>query len=399
MQHAPISRARYVQENRKMRFQEANDGWSEGRLTQAEAALILGQCERSFRRHIDRFEADGLEGLLDKRLSQISKRRASGVEVDHVVQLYKSGFAGWNVAHFHSKYRAELSGARSYSWIKSVLQGAGVVKACKVRGKHRIKRECMPMAGMMIHQDTSTHRWVPEAVWDLVVTMDDATSEHTSMFFCAQEGTASSFHGLGQTIARYGLFASLYSDRGSHYFTTPEAGGKVDKANLTEVGRALSQLGIDHIAAYSPEARGRSERAFQTHQGRLPQELARAGITDMSSANQYLDQVYRGAHNREFAVASTLEGTAYVPFISGNLPDILCEQHDRKVDNDNCVSFEGMSLQIPADEFRYHYVRTKVRVHRYVDGTLALFHGPRKLASFSATGVPSAESEVLRLAA
>ena len=316
-----------------------------------------------------------------------------------IVQLYKSGFAGWNVAHFHSKYKAELSGARSYSWLKSVLQGAGVVKACKVRGKHRIKRERMPLAGMMIHQDASTHRWVPEAVWDLVVTMDDATSEHTSMFFCAQEGTASSFHGLGQTIARYGLFASLYSDRGSHYFTTPEAGGKVDKVNLTEVGRALSQLGIDHIAAYSPEARGRSERAFQTHQGRLPQELARAGITDMSSANQYLDQVYRGAHNREFAVASTLEGTAYVPFISGNLPDILCEQHDRKVDNDNCVSFEGMSLQIPADEFRYHYVRTKVRVHRYVDGTLALFHGPRKLASFSATGVPSAESGVLRLAA
>ena len=399
MQHAPISRARYVQENRKMRFQEACDGWSEGRLTQAEAAFILGQCERSFRRHIERFEADGLEGLLDKRLSQISKRRASGVEVDHVVQLYKSGFAGWNVAHFHSKYRAELSGARSYSWLKSVLQGAGVVKACKVRGKHRIKRERMPMAGMMIHQDASTHRWVPEAVWDLVVTMDDATSEHTSMFFCAQEGTASSFHGLGQTIARYGLFASLYSDRGSHYFTTPEAGGKVDKAHLTEVGRALSQLGIDHIAAYSPEARGRSERAFQTHQGRLPQELARAGITDMSSANQYLDQVYRGAHNREFAVASTLQSTAYVPFISGNLPDILCEQHDRKVDNDNCVSFEGMSLQIPADEFRYHYVRTKVRVHRYVDGTLALFHGPRKLASFSAAGVPCAESEVHRLAA
>ena len=399
MQHAPISRARYVQENRKMRFQEAYDGWSEGRLSQAEAALILGQCERSFRRHIERFEADGLEGLLDKRLSQISKRRASEVEVDHVVQLYKSGFAGWNVAHFHSKYRAELSGTRSYSWLKSVLQGAGVVKACKVRGKHRIKRERMPMAGMMIHQDASTHRWVPEAVWDLVVTMDDATSEHTSMFFCAQEGTASSFHGLGQTIARYGLFASLYSDRGSHYFTTPEAGGKVDKANLTEVGRALSQLGIDHIAAYSPEAHGRSERAFQTHQGRLPQELARAGITDMSSANQYLDQFYRGAHNREFAVASTLQSTAYVPFISGNLPDILCEQHDRKVDNDNCVSFEGMSLQIPADEFRYHYVRTKVRVHRYVDGTLALFHGPRKLARFSATGVPSEESEVRRLAA
>ncbi len=399
MQHAPISRARYMQENRKMRFLEAYDGWNEGRLTQAEAALILGQCERSFRRHIERYQNDGLQGLLDRRLSQVSRRRASAAEVDHVVHLYKSGFASWNVAHFHSKYKAEFAGARSYTWIKSVLQGAGVIKASRRRGKHRIKRERMPLAGMMIHQDASTHRWVPDSVWDLVVTMDDATSEHTSMFFCDQEGTASSFHGLGQTIARYGLFASLYSDRGSHYFLTPEAGAKVDKVRLTEVGRALKQLGIDHIAAYSPEARGRSERAFQTHQGRLPQELARAGITDMGSANQYLEKVYRAAHNREFAVASTLEGTAYVPFISGSLPDILCEQHDRKVDNDNCVSFEGLKLQIPADEFRFHYVRTTVRVHRYVDSTLALFHGPRKLADFDAHGMSLQSTEVHRLAA
>ena len=399
MQHSPISRARYVQENRKMRFQEAYEGWSEGRLTQAEAAQILGQCERSFRRHIERYESDGLQGLLDKRLSQVSKRRAGAGEVEQAVQLYKSGFAGWNVAHFHSKYKAQFAGTRSYSWLKSVLQGAGVTKANPRRGKHRTKRERMPLAGMMVHQDASTHRWVPDSVWDLVVTMDDATGEHTSMFFCDQEGTASSFHGLGQTIARYGLFASLYSDRGSHYFTTPQAGGKVDKVNLTQVGRALKQLGIDHIAAYSPEARGRSERAFQTHQGRLPQELARAGITDMQDANQYLEQVYRIEHNREFAVASTLQGTAYVAFISGSVPDILCEQHDRRVDNDNCVSFEGLTLQIPADEFRYHYVRTKVRVHRYVDSTLALFHGPRKLADFDATGTPIKPREVHQLAA
>ncbi len=399
MQHAPISRARYVQENRKMRFKEAFDGWTQGRLTQAEAALVLGQCERSFRRHIERYEADGLDGLLDKRLSQISRRRASGAEVDHVVQLYKSGFAGWNVAHFHTKYKAEFAGARSYSWLKTVLQGAGVVKGSKRRGKHRIKRERAPLPGMMAHQDASTHRWVPDELWDLVVTMDDATGDHTSMFFCEQENTASSFHGIGQTIARYGLFASLYSDRGSHYFHTPEAGGKVDKLNLTEVGRALRQLGIEHIAAYSPQARGRSERAFQTHQGRLPQELARAGITDMGSANRYLEQIYRTAHNREFGVPSTLTGTAYVPFISGNLPDILCEQHERTVGNDNCVSFEGLSLQIPADEFRYHYVRTKVRVHRYVDATLAVFHGPRKLAAYGATGLLTNAKEVLKLAA
>lgn len=404
MNHPPISRARYLQENRKMRFEEAYDSWTQGRITQSEAALLLGQCERSLRRHIERYEADGLEGLLDKRLSQISKRRASSAEIEHVVHLYKSGFAGWSVAHFHSKYKQQHLGmngldARSYSWLKTVLQGAGVVKAAKQTGKHRIKRERAPLPGMMIHQDASTHRWIPDEVWDLVVTMDDATGEHTSMFFCAQEGTLSSMHGLGQTIARYGLFASLYTDRGSHYFSTPVAGGKVDKQNHTQVGRALHQLGIEHIAAYSPQARGRGERAFQTHQGRLPQELAKAGITDMDSANAYLEQSYRAAHNQEFAVASTLPGTAYVPFISGSLPDVLCEHHERQVGNDNCVSFEGKSLQIPADEFKYHYVRAKVKVHRYVDATLALYHGPRRLASYDVLGVAIESQEVLRLAA
>lgn len=388
MLHSPISRARLQQENRAMRFTEAYEGWEERRLTQAEAALILGMSERNFRRHIDRYEADGLSGLLDKRLSQISQRKAATSEVDHVVALYKSSFAGWNLTHFHSKYASEFQGLRSYSWVKSVLQGAGVVNIAKKRGKHRIKRERMPLAGMMLHQDASTHPWVSAQVWDLVVTLDDASDEHTSMFFCHEEGTDSSFHGIGQTIQRYGLFASLYSDRGSHYFTTPEAGGKVDKVHLTQVGRALKQLGIDHIAAYSPQARGRGERAFQTHQGRLPQELARAGITDMDAANRYLEEVYRPAFNREFAKPSTMQGTAYVPFLSGSLPDILCEQYERKVDNDNTVSFEGLKLQIPADEYRYHYVRTNVRVHRYVDGTIGLFHGPRRLQSYDARGKP-----------
>ena len=369
-----------------MRFEQAYVGWNEGRLNQSEAAELLGQCERSFRRHVQRYEADGLQGLLDRRLSQISKRRASAAEVDQVVELYKTSFAGWNLSHFHSKYKAEFKGLRSYSWLKSVLQGAGAAKVHKARGKHRIKRDRAPLAGMMIHQDASTHRWVDQSVWDLVVTMDDATGEHTSMFFCEQEGSASSFHGIGQTIARYGLFASLYTDRGAHYFTTPKAGGKVDKVNLTQLGRALKQLGIGHIAAYSPQARGRSERAFQTHQGRLPQELARAGITDIQAANRYLEEVYRPGHNREFGVASRCEGTAYVPFISGNLPDILREQHERTADNDNCVSFEAMQLQIPTDEFRYHYVHTRLRVHRYVDATLAVFHGPRRLACYDAKG-------------
>ena len=229
---------------------------------------------------------------------------------------------------------------------------------------------------------------MPEQIWDLVVTMDDATSEHTSMFCCAEEGTDSSFHGIGQTIARHGLFCSLYTDRGSHYFHTPEAGTKVDPLHLTQVGRALKQLGIEHIAAYLPEARGHSERTFDTHQGRLPRELARAGITDMDAANRYLEQVYLPNHNTEFALPAPEAGSAFVPYIGVRLPDILRSQFERTVGNDNCVSFEGRKLQIPANNARPHYGKTRVRVHRYVDGTLALFHGPRRLADYDPQGQP-----------
>jgi transposase len=369
-----------------MRFEEAYTGWQAGRLTQEEAARILGVCERSFRRYAQRYESGGLEALVDKRLSQLSHRRAPVDEVMQVVDLYRARYAGWTVRHFHSWYVREHTGTRSYSWVKNTLQGAGAVKRAKGRGKHRKRRERAPLPGMMLHQDGSTHQWVAGVYWDLIVTMDDATGEHLSMFFVAQEGTASSLHGLGQTIAAKGLFATLYTDRGSHYFLTPEAGGKVDKVQLTQVGRALAQLGIHHQGAYSPEARGRSERAFGTHQQRLPRELALAGISDMAQANRYLEQVYRPAYNAQFAVPATEPGSAFVPYIGPNLADILCEQFERTVGKDNCVSFEALTLQIPADCYRQHYVKAKVRVHRYVDSTLAIFHGPRKLADYDAAG-------------
>jgi hypothetical protein len=327
-----------------------------------------------------------MQGLMDRRMAQVSSRRAPVDEVLGVQRLYRSGFAGWNVKHFHAWYGREHGGTRSYSWVKNVLQEGKLVVRAKARGRHRQRRERKPLPGMMLHQDASTHEWVPGQRWDLVVTMDDATSEHTSMFFCAQEGTDSSFHGIGQTIARHGLFCSLYTDRGSHYFHTPEAGHEVDASHLTQVGRALAQLGIEHIAAYSPEARGRSERAFDTHQGRLPRELARVGITDMAAANHYLDAVYRPNHNAEFAQLATQPGSAFVPCIGVRLPDILCMHFERTVGNDNCVSFEGRKLQIPASSTRPHYVKTRVRVHRYVDGTLAVFHGPRRLADYDALG-------------
>ncbi len=240
----------------------------------------------------------------------------------------------------------------------------------------------------MLHQDGSKHQWVRDRYWDLIVTMDDATSEIYSAFFLAEEGTMSTFRALAEVIGERGLFCSLYADRAGHYWHTPEAGGKVDKDNPTQVGRALERLGIELIAAYSPEARGRSERMFGTLQNRLPQELRLAGITTMAEANRFLKQGYLPAHNARFAVEPEEPGSAFVPWAGAGLADILSIQEERSVSNDNTVRYKRLVLQIPADRHRHHYVRAKVRVHEYPDGQLAVFHGPRCLARYDKRGEP-----------
>ncbi len=375
-----------------MRFEEAYGGWKRGSLTQEEAARILGVCDRTFRRYTQRFDDGGMEALLDKRISQASHRLAPVDEVVALAERYRKRYRGWNVCHFHSHYRRD-GGTRSYTWVKKCLQKAGLVKKAPRRGAHRKRREREPLPGMMIHQDGSRHEWVPGKMWDLIVTMDDATNEHYSMFFVEEEGTWSSFRGVREIIAIHGLFSSFYSDRGSHYWITPKAGGKVDKENPTQFGRAMKQLGIEMIPAYSPEARGRSERMFGTHQDRLIKELALYEITDMAAANQYIEEVYLPAFNEEFMQPPLEEGSAFVPWIGGNSDEILCEQYDRSVGRDNCVSFEGKKLQIPADKHRCHYIKANVRVHGYEDGSMAIFHGPRRLADYDRDGKPVQEGK------
>ena len=368
-----------------MRFEEVYGGWQRRRLSQEEAAEILGVCSRTFRRQICRYEENGLEGLNDKRLTQASHRRSPVDEVMSLGERYRVKYRGWNVKHFYSWYSRE-GGKRSYTWVKNTLQGQGLVTKSKKKGSHRQRRERSPLPGMMIHQDGSDHEWVLGKKWDLIVTMDDATNEHYSMFFVHEEGTASSFQGAQDVILKKGLFSSIYTDRGSHYWFTPEEGGKVSKTQLTQFGRAMQQLGIEMIPAYSPEARGRSERMFRTHQGRLPRELAAHDIKTIDAANLYLKKVYQPAFNKEFKQEQLEEGSAFVPFIGTNIGDTLCEHYERTVTSDNCVSFEGRILQIPPDKYRCHYVRVKVRVHRYIDGSLAIFHGPRKLADYDENG-------------
>jgi hypothetical protein len=240
----------------------------------------------------------------------------------------------------------------------------------------------------MVHQDGSRHRWLGQhqAALDLIVTMDDADNRIYSAFLVEEEGTMSSLRALREVIGAHGLFCALYTDRASHYFETPEAGGKVSKERLTQVGRALAQLGIEHIAAYSPEARGRSERMFATLQDRLPKELRLAAITTPAAANRFIAQVYLPAHNARFAVQPEAAGSAFVPDRAGAWRDIVCVQEERIVGNDNTVRFDGLRLQLPPSPLRAHFVRARVRVHRYPDLTLAVFHGPRCLARYDAAG-------------
>lgn len=383
-----MDRARIHEGIRRMRFEALLERQERGELSQFEAAEVLGISERSFRRWRDRLRDEGPSGLLDRRLDRPSDRRASVSEISRMLDLYRGSYADFTVKHFHEQLVKRHGYKLGYTVTKVHLQRAGLVRPAPKRSAHRKKRPRRPMVGMMLHQDASTHAWLAgvDRRDDLVVTMDDATSAIYSAFLVDEEGTASSFRGLREVVERHGLFCALYTDRGSHYFHTPEAGGKVSRTIETQVGRALTQLGIEHVAAYSPQARGRSERAFRTLQDRLPKELALAGITTVEAANRWLATTYIPQHNAAFATEAEQEGSAFVADRAELWRETLCIQEERTVGNDNTIKWHGLGLQLPPSRLRPHFVKARVRVHEYPDGTLAVFLGPHRLADYSADG-------------
>ena len=370
------------------RFEDALDRPKQGRLTAEEAGELLGLSGRHFRRLRGRYEAAGVEGLRDHRLGRVSGRRAPESELARMRRLYREEYADFTVKHFHEELRRRHGYTLCYTVTRLALQSAGLVTKAKRRGQHRKKRPRRPLPGMLLFQDGSTHRWIGALGHDLdlVVTLDDATGAIYSAILVAQEGTMSSFLGLRETIAAHGLFGALYTDRGSHYFLTPKAGGKVDKRQPTQVGQALARLGIRHIPSYSPEGRGRMERVFGTLQQRLPPELRRAGVSTVDAANAYLRESFVPAYNVRFAKPAAEPGTAFVAYAGPPLADVLCVQADRQVGRDNCVLWAKRSLQIPPQLHRHHYVKATVRVHEYPDGRMAIFDGPRCLARYDQDG-------------
>ena len=368
------------------RFEEAFEQYEKHRLTGEEAGELLGMSGRNFRRLCVRYEEDGVEGLRDRRIGKVSPRRAPERELEWMHELYRERYSDFTVKHFHEQLQRRHHYKLSYTVTRLSLQSAGLVPKAKRRGAHRKRRTRRPLPGMLLFQDGSTHHWIAglERKVDLIVTLDDATGEIYSAFLVEQEGTMSSFLGLAETIGRHGLFGALYTDRAAHYFITRT--GKVDKTQPTQVGRALSQLGITHIPSYSPQARGRMERVFGTLQNRLPQELRLARITTLAAANRYLTQRFVPDYNARFAVPAAEPGSAFVPYVGRPIEEVLCVQEDRVVGADNCVSWRRRALQIPPQRHRQHYVRATVRVHEYRDGSLAIFDGPRCLARFDGKG-------------
>ena len=370
-----------------MKFLSILSRYEAAEFSQLEAAELLGVGERTFRRWRQRYEEDGEAGLLDRRLGKASAKRVPIDREAEVEGLYRGRYDGFTAKHFHEHLVRDHHFAWGYTWTKTFLHSRGLLERAPRRGAHRRKRPRRPLPGMMLHQDGSRHTWLGgQPALDLIVTLDDATSTIYSAFLVDEEGTASTFRALAEVFGRHGLPLSLYTDRGSHYFHTAEAGGKVDRACLTQVGRALDHLGVEHIAAYSPQARGRSERMFETLQDRLTKELALAKIGTLEAANAFIRDIYIPAHNVRFAVKAEQEGSAFIAIPAIELGEILCVQEERQVGNDNCVSFNRLKLQIPASPLRAHFVKARVKVRQYHDGTHAIFHGQRCLGRYDQKG-------------
>ncbi len=379
---------------RVIKFRSILGRYESSELNQIEAAELLGITERTFRRWCVRFEAEGEAGLLDRRLGKASPKRVARDSAQEIERLYRTRYQGFTAKHFHEHLLRDHQFTHGYTWTKALLQSRGLLEHAKKRGAHRRKRPRRPLPGMMLHQDGSRYEWlVGLDAMDLIVTMDDATSEIYSAFLLPEEGTASTFQALLEVFGAHGLPLSLYTDRGSHYFYTPETGGRVDRTRLTQAGRALAHLGVEHIAAYSPEARGRSERLFHTLQDRLVKELALAGIATAEAANEFIRKVYIPAHNVRFAVKAEQEGSAFVAIPGVDLSEILCVKEDREVGKDNTVVFKRLRLQIPPSSLRAHFVNARVKVHQYPDGSHAVFHGRRCLGRYNSAGALKEEAD------
>ena len=364
------------------------------KITWWAAAEIIGVTDRTMRRWRERLEKFGYEGLADRRKGKPGPRGIPVATVEKVLGLYKETYYDLNIRHFHEKLRDEHGIELSYTWVQQALQGAGLVAKRHKRGPHRRRRPRRPMVGMLLHIDGSKHRWLNNERWhDLIVILDDANTEIYYAQLVEEESTRTVMAGLREVLEVKGVFCALYSDRGSHFFVTVKEGEKVDKHRLTQVGRAMKELGVQMIAAYSPQARGRSERSFGTWQGRLPQELRLAGINTIEGANRFLRERYIAEFNRKFSVAAAETGTAFRRTGRSDLNWIFSIQTERVVEKDNTVAIRGRSWQIEKTRFRNSLAGSTVTIHEHLDETVSIRFGPHVVGRYSSSGAALIETK------
>ena len=373
-----------------MKIQEVILKAASGQILWIDAADIIGVSYRTMKRWKVRYEEHGYDGIFDRRMRGPSPKRIPMKELQTILNLYRAQYMGFNVTHFHEKLHDDHGITRGYTFVKTALQTAGLVDKVKSRGKHRKKRPRKPLIGMMLHLDGSPHEWIPNLpgrFFDLLVLLDDATGEIYEMELVDEEDTLGCMTLLRNCIATHGIFCSLYSDRASHFFLTPKAGEKVLEGHLTQIGRALRELGIRPIPAYSPQARGRGERMNGTLQGRLPNEFRLHGIKTKEEANRFLKEIYIKEHNSHFKVKAEESGSAFVPLAPHiDLDLIFSIQAERTVGHDNTVAFENLILQIEPSHLRVSFAKCRVLVHRHLDQTLSITFGPHLLGRYDSQG-------------
>jgi len=380
---------------RAMKVQEVILRAMAKKITWWQAAEIIGISDRQMRRWHERYEEFGFRGLFDRRRGKPSPKKVPLAVVEKVLGLYREKYFDLNVRHFHEKLQAEHQVEISYSWVKGLLQGAGMVAQGRKRGVHRKLRPRRPLPGMLLHIDGSEHRWFQDERWyDLLVILDDANSEIYYAQLVEEERTTTVLAGLREVVEQKGVFCALYSDRGSHFWLTPKAGEAVDRHRLTQVGRAMRELGVRMIPAYSPQARGRSERSFGTWQGRLPQELRLAGCRTLEAANAFLREHYIGEFNRRFQVEAAQAGSAFVAYRGKNLERIFSLQFERTVNPDNTVRFLNLILQIEPVRWRGTLAGCTITLHQHLDRTLSLSYGPHSLGRYDERGGPLLNSKL-----
>jgi transposase len=372
---------------RAMKIQEVILRAMAKRITWWQAAEIIGISDRSMRRWKQRYQEHGYDGLFDRRRGKPSPKRVPLVLAERVLELYQEKYRDFNVRHFHEKLREEEGIELGYTWVKLALQGAGLVKKGRKRGVHRKRRPRRPLPGMLLHLDGSEHRWFQDNRWyDLIEVLDDATSETYYAQLVEEECTRTVMAALKEVIERKGRFCALYSDRASHFFETPKAGGPVSREQLTQVGRALKELEIQMIPSYTPQARGRSERRFGTWQGRLPQELRLAGITGLAEANRFLRQHYIPEMKLKFGVPAGSKGHAFVPLRSLDLERIFSVKTERTVARDNTVRIGDRVWQIERPRWRGTLAGCQVTICEHLDGPVTIVYGPHRVGEYTAEG-------------